>query len=163
MIAGEVPYTIGMRFLVLFATFVLALPVLGEDFPELTLENREGKAIVAKLVGKGEDWVRIEVRGRTHTLPLDKLSDESVALIKQTQLPEVADFRIEVDIKKQGKKIKGQPPDHQSDRGRRPHIPVQLHTLDPAGHRKRNDHGPQRRPQASQQGRHRPHRGPLQG
>lgn len=69
----------------------------------VVLENVEGKKIEGILVGKDAESVEVKVKSKAFTIPLSKLSEESLAIVKATPLPMICDFTIKVEISRNSK------------------------------------------------------------
>ena len=72
------------------------------------LKNTDGKTVKVELLEKGLDKVKFKKGQKIHTLPLTKLSEESVELIKNADTPQISNFKILCDFDKKGKRHKWQ-------------------------------------------------------
>ena len=87
-------------FLSLFVLFTSMAS--GEEILKIT--NKEGKIVEGVLRAKDETSATIEIKNRNFKLPFEKLSAESVALIKKSTPQVVVSkrFKLDVDVKKRG-------------------------------------------------------------
>lgn len=69
------------------------------------LESTDGRTIKVELLEKGEDKVKVKMNLKTFTIPFEKLSAESVKLVKEATIPTICDFRILGDFDKDSDEV----------------------------------------------------------
>lgn len=77
----------------------------AEDVNTVHLESSDGRKIKVKLLEKSADKVKFKLGFKVHTLPLTKLSEDSVEIVKNANIPTICNFKLDVDFKKSGDKV----------------------------------------------------------
>ena len=62
--------------------------------PARTWTNKDGKTVTGSLVEKGDDWVAVLIKGRTHKIKLATLSDADLEYVKATKLYKTLRLRV---------------------------------------------------------------------
>lgn len=86
-------------------TCLLSAWATTADAETAVLESTDGRKIKVELLEKGKDKVKVKMDLKTFTIPFEKLSPESVELVKAAPIPTICDFRILGNFDKDSDKV----------------------------------------------------------
>ncbi len=91
---------VAIRFLLLQVLIFAVLPVSAESEPEgekpRIWTSVDGRKLTGTLEEKGEDWVKIKIRGKVYNLKLEKLSKKDQDYLKTHKIRKPLEIRTEL-------------------------------------------------------------------
>ena len=91
---------VAIRFLLLQVLIFAVLPVSAESEPEgekpRIWTSVDGRKLTGTLEEKGEDWVKIKIRGKVYNLKLEKLSKKDQDYLKTHKIRQPLEIRTEL-------------------------------------------------------------------
>ena len=77
-------------------SLLLLLPATAEENARVWT-SADGRKLTGTLEDKGDDWVKIKVKGKVYKLPLEKLSKKDQAFVKSFVIKRPLEVNVKVD------------------------------------------------------------------